>query len=379
MPPIDTRQFAAYRLRVFTDRDLATVERRIDALRAHPEPLGARIAHKLDRCCREPMVFQCTETATYRIHEARCRSRVCPRCARFRAWSLTTRITECVKRMDAPRFLTLTMRSSDSPLREQLITLRKHFANLRRSPLWKKKVVAGVYAIEVTINEETRLWHPHIHVIMDGDFVAQRQLLAVWESIVGDRAGVHIRIVPSASQIARYISSYVVKTSHLDKLSTASLAEWAIELHGLRLAQTFGALHGVKVIDDPEPHPRSRPFEFDLDVTAWMARAGCRKSDDLLLQLAHAVPIGEEWSPDYMLQRIREHSEGIMHRLPPARPPPDPQLSLSQLHADNPSETGQQRTWSAPDTEKHTEKAHGKNARKKRKKRTEKAHHHAPT
>lgn len=337
MPAIDTQQFAAYRLRVFTERDLAQIEARSAALKRDGSSLALKLATKLDLCCRAPMIYHSEDDGDYHIHEARCKSRICPRCARFRAYALIERITECVKRMDAPRFLTLTVRSTDEPLRDQLINLRRHFANLRRSPLWKRKVTAGVYAIEVTINRATRRWHPHIHAIIDGTFFEQAQLLQLWEAIVGDHAGVDIRKVNSASQTARYIASYVSKTSHLDHLTSEALAEWAVELHGMRLAQTFGTLHGVKVVADPEAHPRSRPFEFDLNTTAWMARAGCRRSDELLRQLTKTVPKHERWSPEYMLARIREHPEGRIHQPSAPRPPPDQQL---QLHAYNASTTG---------------------------------------
>lgn len=333
MPFIDTQQFAAYRLRVFTDRELAQIEARSAALKKGATSLALRLATKLDLCCRGPMIYHSEEDGEYRIHEARCKSRICPRCARFRAYALIERITQCVKRMDAPRFLTLTVRSNDEPLRDQLINLRRHFANLRRAPLWKRKVTAGVYAIEVTINEATRRWHPHIHAIVDGTYFEQAQLLDLWQAIVGDHAGVDIRKVNSAAQTARYIASYVSKTSHLDHLTSEALAEWAVELHGMRLAQTFGALHGVKVVDEPEPHPRSRPFEFDLNTTAWMARLGCRKSDELLRQLTRTVPKNARWSPEYMLARIREHPEGKIHRPCEPRPPPDRQLRLQANNA----------------------------------------------
>lgn len=245
-PRIDWRaRRVAYRCRAFADH-LPELYRRIGALQDAETAATDRIAARLLSCCLHPTIVTIDEGRAYHLTEQRCRSRVCPRCAVFRARALARRITNLVRSMDDARFLTLTIRSTDRPLRDQVKLLRRRFAAMRRSRPWIDHVFGGVYTIEVTRNDLTGQWHPHLHAIIDGDFWRQAQILELWESIVGDHAGVDIRAVRGVRKLANYLACYVAKSCNLDHLTDRQLAEWAIETHALRLAQTFGNMHGAK-------------------------------------------------------------------------------------------------------------------------------------
>lgn len=242
-------------------------KRRIAALDRAETPDGDRIAARLINCCRYPHIVTYGDGLHYHLTEQRCRSRVCPRCSRIRARSLAARIAALVRRMDDPRFLTLTLRSTDRPLRDQVKLLRRRFAAMRRRPDWKAHVVAGVYTIEITFNEGTGQWHPHLHAIIDGFFYAHQDLLCQWQSVVGDHAGVDIRAVRGIRKLANYLACYVAKSCDLDHLSHRQLAEWAIETHGLRLAQTFGRLQKCKPQSPDQAELDPLPIRHvDIDV-----------------------------------------------------------------------------------------------------------------
>lgn len=209
-------------------------------------------------CCRFPAVLA-TKTSGAHLSLGRCRDRLCPTCSAIRSSELSERIENAVKQMDAPRFMTLTIRSDGSSLDVLLARLRASFRRIRESEMWRKYVRGGIYAIETTYNKETGQWHPHVHLVWEGRFIAQRQLSAAWLQASGDSPIVDVRAIRSRKAIARYISKYVAKGVACVEWPEEAIAEYASAMHGARLVHTFGTLHGVRlkepdreVLDDPE-------------------------------------------------------------------------------------------------------------------------------
>lgn len=294
---------------------------------------GDRIAARLLNCCRHPHLVTYGDGLHYHLTEQRCRSRVCPRCSRMRARSLAGRIATLVRRMDEPRFLTLTIRSTDRPLREQVKLLRRRFAAMRRTVQWVNHVSGGVYTIEITYNEGTGQWHPHLHAIIDGSYWAQNALLRQWETVVGDQAGVDIRAVRGIRKLANYLACYVAKSCDLDHLTHRQLAEWAIETHGLRLAQTFGSLQKCKPqsvdADELDPLP-IRHVEIDVHELAYAASMASPIAEQLLRLLEPRPHRRPEPEPGDVLRLINAynnpHSMPHGPQLPPKRERDPPYL-----------------------------------------------------
>lgn len=235
--------------------------------------------------------------------------------------------------MDAPRFLTLTIRSNDEPLRDQVKHLTRRFAAMRRTKEWPKHVTGGVYTIQITYNGTSGQWHPHLHAIIDGTFWAQKDILALWQQVIHDAGGVDIRIVPGIRRLANYIASYTAKSCDLTELSASKLTEWAVETQGLRLAQTFGASHRLKPAhEEPEPHPTLH-VEFDVNQLASWAQAGETEATRLL-QIIEPRGIlkgkASQATIEGLISYLRQHHQ-------PPRPPPAPnkhrQLSFATTRA----------------------------------------------
>lgn len=328
-PDHSTENWIAAYQRIAFGQHLAELHNRIEALDASTEPGAAKIAAKLFCCCRQPVIVSYTDPERYRIVESRCKSRVCPRCSRIRAKALSHRISDLIHQMNDPRFLTLTIRSNDKPLSEQVKHLRRRFAAMRRTEAWKKHVHQGVYTIEITYNERRKQWHPHVHAIVDGEFWIQADLLALWEKLVNDQAGVDIRAVHGVRKLANYLACYVAKSCDLSKLAPEQLVEWAIETHGLRLAQTFGGLQACKPqTEAAEPLPIEL-VELDPRDIAVRAEAG----SELALDLLAALDPGKRgiWRPSH-------HATGkliiAMQRLmaPPKVPPRPAKAQQLYLH-----------------------------------------------
>lgn len=185
-----------------------------------------------------------------------CRQRMCPTCQHRRGRSLTLRIAAAAAVMNAPRFITLTVRSCTDSLKHQLDRLYAWFRDLRRRDFWKAHVTGGVAVAEVTYNSQTGEWHPHLHIIVDGQFLPQAALANEWSDVNGGSPIVDIRAVYDRRNAAQYIAGYVAKPHAVAGWPPAAINEFAYALHGRRMLIAFGTSHRIKV---PEDECETRP------------------------------------------------------------------------------------------------------------------------
>lgn len=316
---------------------LDTARRTVVAhLRTGPSSEVLKLSNRIDNCCRYPTLQHDTDTDELVIYHHRCMSRICPSCGRLRTLRLYARIHHVTGLMDAPRLLTLTLRSTQTPLRDQLKRLTSAFAKLRRSKVWKAHYGGGISVIEVTYSRQTGLWHPHVHAIIDGDYVPQKRLSATWEAITGDSPIVDIRLVRSRQQACRYLCSYVSKASDPTKLPPERLHEWHAATTGSRMLNTFGFAHGAPTGTKPERLPR--PVTQPLPMVCLFAAAdrNITGATDLLARIYAATrPGGQPTQPDAIARYLEIHralltdlrawwSANAHHWNRDIPPPPDP-------------------------------------------------------
>lgn len=238
--------------------------------------------------------------------------------------------------MDSTRFLTLTLVSTDGALRDQLLELRRSFARLRRDRDWKSRVVSGIYCVEVTWSEKLRMWHPHLHAVIDGAYFPKTTIVEAWRKASRGSYIVDIQYVHSASRIASYIAKYVSKGDDASKVPDYKLAEWSVSIHGLRLVHAFGNLHGVQLVEKPEKTPR-----VCVEVCSPNDLARANHQGDIvagrILQLLdeHACGVCKA-TPGEILDRIKlwQTAQRIIQKkesleaLAVARPPPSEPMLL---------------------------------------------------
>lgn len=200
---------------------------------------------RFDNCGGRPMLQRnVADPKLIRVRCERCGDRFCVPCMRVRAHRMAGRIVEMMP-MHAMRFVTLSLKSSARPLKEQFARLQSSFAALRKRPLWRRSQVGGVAFLEVTLNEETGLWHPHLHVLTQGKYVQQAALSAEWRAVTGDSYVVDIRLVRGRDAVIRYVVRYVTKPfSGVIADRPAALAEFVQASRGRRFVTTFGSWRG---------------------------------------------------------------------------------------------------------------------------------------
>jgi hypothetical protein len=213
----------------------------------------------------------------------KCHDRWCLACGRERAGRISANLLTVMSAKTC-RFITLTLRHSSTPLKDQLDRLYRSFNALRRRAKFRESVKGGGAFLEVKVGRDG-LWHPHLHVICEGTFLAHKTLSAEWHAVTGDSWIVDIRSVKDDGEAASYVAKYLTKPASHDVYSSAEkLDEMIITLRGRRLCMTFGSWRGVvlepKDDDGVEWKPiasidslRSRASAGDEEALRWVAAA----------------------------------------------------------------------------------------------------------
>ena len=233
-------------------------------------------AARIESCCCSPMICMGSDNKP-RVSLGLCRDRMCPTCQRYRGKAMTARLTACIQTMDAPRFITLTMKHEPGPLAGGIARLAESFRRLRKGKRWRNRVIGGVYTIEITRNADSGCWHAHLHAVVDGTFYKQSDLSNDWADASGGSTIVHIQAVPSRASVAAYISKYVSKPAQMPSWNNETICEYALALAGKRMVHTWGSCHNVKA-DDPDVGGEKVTIEPIITggKLHWLGVQGCR-------------------------------------------------------------------------------------------------------
>lgn len=176
-----------------------------------------------------------------------CRDRWCQPCQRANAHRLMRQIESVIDPHDT-RFVTLTLRHSNTPLTDQIDRLYRSFLLLRRKAVWKDAAKGCIAILEVKLSSRDGCWHPHLHCLVKGLWMDQRELSKAWHAITGDSSIVDIRPIHQAKEVSTYVTKYLSKPVDQsvfidqDKLQEAMLA-----MKSRRSINTSGCWRGVKL------------------------------------------------------------------------------------------------------------------------------------
>jgi hypothetical protein len=228
-----------------------------------------------DHCGSDASVYYCKEESTFKVAANYCHNRHCQPCMRAKGLLLAKNLQKIVQ--DKPgkqyRFITLTLRHTTDPLETQLDRLNTCFKKLRNSVCWKSSQDGGAAMVECKYNRETGEWHPHLHIVAEGRWLAQADLATRWLEITGDSFKVDIRVIKSARDAAYYVAKYVSKGTNDDVWTSEHTAvEWIQAMRGRRTCATYGTWRGQKLLEH-EADTRHWTYVDRLDI---IARAAAR-------------------------------------------------------------------------------------------------------
>lgn len=182
-----------------------------------------------------------TAPTQYRIACDHCRDRFCEAC------QVERRRTVCMNlRAQLPavqlRFVTLTLKSRSAPLTDQIDQIWAYFKQLRKTEVWKSNVTGGLSFFEITRNETTQMFHPHVHVLVEGKYLPQKVLRTEWLKITGDSYIVDVKFVRDPIAAAGYVAKYAGKAIAANVWQNrSSLVEVITALAGRRTFNAFGS------------------------------------------------------------------------------------------------------------------------------------------
>ena len=209
---------------------------------------SASATHAFIQCgCHHWLYQNVNDDASFKVSANRCHSRFCVPCTQVNARITAAVLRKWIEKREV-RFLTLTIRHGQTPLADQIKHLKESFNRLRERVSWKKRVTGGVAFFELTWNDESKTWHPHLHVLMEGVFFPHNLLSAEWKEVTAGSYIVHIKPCKNKSETADYVAKYVTKGWSRSMLKDESATTEAIRaLHGRRLAAVFGNWKGLKL------------------------------------------------------------------------------------------------------------------------------------
>lgn len=240
-----------------------------------------------------------------------CHDRWCEACGRQRRQKLAIAIAQVLPGRRAVHIV-LTPKSSDRPLRDQARKLIRDYTKLRRRKWWQARAEGGAWTFELTWNNDTHQWHPHLHTIVHTSWMQLQELSAEWLAVTGDSHRVHISLVHDQASAVREVSKYVGKLVHRSWSQSPALIVCAMKaLSGLKLCGTFGTWRGVELAPVAKPDPEADwQCWGSLDRLYELAKERDPEALEILAQLhgKPASPAAKDLNP----------------RPPPARPQADP-------------------------------------------------------
>lgn len=208
---------------------------------------GLARRYQFQSCGGNPLVKIDALTQDVIVTSHCCHDRWCRACGRTRRQRLGRALSEQVAKRKTLA-LVLTLRSRDEPLGASLTRLLKCFAKLRASDWWRERVQGGAWVFEVTHPPETKLWHPHLHIVVHADWLQLQELSREWLQATGDSHRVHVSRVNKSHAAIAELTKYVGKITHRTWDQDQELIAHAmVQLNGRRLCSTFGTWRNVEL------------------------------------------------------------------------------------------------------------------------------------
>lgn len=207
---------------------------------------------RLNSCRTGAFFVRNCETGQIRVASQSCKLRHCPLCTKSKTLVIKQNVTAWLKFAKYPKLLTFTLKHSDENLRSQIDRLYESFKEIRRLKILKKKCRGGIWFFQVKKSKTDGLFHPHLHCLISGSFIPQREIARKWLKITGDSQVVDIRQIKSPETAARHVSRYAAKPCSLKHLSLDECIELAEALEKRRLCGTWGICRKLKLTSPPE-------------------------------------------------------------------------------------------------------------------------------
>ncbi len=212
---------------------------------------GGKFSSRLQACRKFAWFMQSSVTHKLRVQSSRCKLRWCPICRDVSRMIVTKAVEEWLANQDYPKMITLTLSHSDDELSLQIKRLYKCFQKLRTRVYFRKLITGGVWFFQLKFNDSTQQWHPHIHCLVAGKFLAHNQLKALWHKITGDSYVVDIRPVKDVEACSNEVARYATSPADITAVDLGRALEIYYATKHQRICGSWGSARSMVLRPQP--------------------------------------------------------------------------------------------------------------------------------
>lgn len=266
---------------------------------------GQNAMTSFDNCGSDCSVEYSEADGRYRVVACYCHNRHCEPCMKAKSSLIINNLRDILKTRPKKscRFITLTLRHNDAPLKEQIKRLYRCYKTLRGTKLWKKSQAGGAATLEVKWITGAKKWHPHLHIISEGEYISTYELSQAWRDITGDSHIVDVRLISADKDVAFYVGKYVTKGTNAEVWEDPTVAaEWVRSVKGVRMCATFGTWRGMKLLERKKDEPGRWKHIASLASLVRRMQAGEEHAKLLLIILSET----QQYNPNRKRPHKRE-------------------------------------------------------------------------
>lgn len=206
------------------------------------------------RCCENAHVFVEPTTQEVEVRMERCHDRFCVPCGQIRSMKVASAIQRMMDKK-ACMFITLTLRGRpEDSLAGMIAALQAAWKALRRIAGWRNNIKGGAVMLEVKWSYTSGgHWHPHFHIIAEGNSIDQKWLEHAWFTVSRGSDQVDVQHVKDHAKALSYVVKYASKPVDSSFIRRPHLLDEAMRsLKGQRLCACFGSWHGTPLQEEVE-------------------------------------------------------------------------------------------------------------------------------
>lgn len=230
---------------------------------------------RLSDCRSRAYFVRHEDSGEVQVRSKHCGLRWCPMCAASRQAWISTECEHWFVKVTRPRLVTLTLRHTDAPLALQIANIYEYFRKFRKRKFFADKTRGGVWFFHIKKSMNDNRWHPHLHMLIDSEFLDSKEVSKLWTKITGGSKIVHVKAVTNPTNSVKHAARYSAEPCDLDKHTAVDSLEVFYALHGRRIAGTWGTARVISF--RPKPQEDHKKWK---NVGSWDMVQELRDSDD---------------------------------------------------------------------------------------------------
>jgi hypothetical protein len=284
---------------------------------------GTKKSELLDGCRRHAWFVRHKESSKVRVVSNACRLRWCPLCCQAHSNLVEHNVNDWLKDADHPKFMTLTLKHSSAPLKQQIDNLYAFFQRFRKLKEIKKTLTGGMWFFQVKKSEKDDLWHPHLHCLVSGRYIPHSLLSKLWLRTTLSSKVVDIRSVKDHEDAAQEVARYCARPGSLQELGQFDVLELMYAFHGRRLCGTWGTGKSIQLNMISEPDKSSWQF-----LGNWNVVINSLKDNENARKIFNAWKNGTELAKDISMNDIEAFLNGYETFMTDQQKIPEPERTF---------------------------------------------------